>query len=235
MKKLLFSALLVLAAAFAARAQFTYGLQFGLYTDNVSTSNSVTSATESGRSAFNYTVKPMVGYYFLPGLVAGVKFAYTNCSSTEGDTFLSATSIKSTAMNLLMGNGLGGDYRSWKVSPYLRFRTFSLLQDKLGVWVELDGYYGIHIPRADGVLDRDAQKTIYGIEIHPLVSYDVTDRYMIYTSLDYPSFNWDVSVRRSANKDGSVDTKRTNTYLVQANPLVAAARAVINVGVMRKF
>ena len=58
---------------------------------------------------------------------------------------------------------------------------------------------------------------------------------MIYTSLDYPSFNWDASVRRSANKDGSVDTKRTNTYLVQANPLVAAARAVINVGVMRKF
>ena len=235
MKKLLLSALLIFAAVLSARAQFTYGISFGLYSNNASTTNSGTGTTETGGASFNYSLSPTLGYYFKPGVVAGLKFNYTNCSYTSGDGFFSAASVNSMLMNLLMGNGLESDYQSWKLSPYVRVRTFSLLDDRLGVWVEVDGYYGTHTPRTDGELNPDKAKTIFGVEIHPLVSFDVTDKYMLYTSLDYPSFSWDGSINRSAKKDGTVDAKRTNAFLFQAKPLIAAANAVLNVGIMRKF
>lgn len=233
MKKIAIS-LLLLLAALGARAQFTYGLQFGLYTDNATSTNSATGVAEKANSAFNYSIKPTLGYYFTPGFMAGIKLNYTNCSMSDGDYF-SFETINSYAMNLLMGNGVGGNYRSVKLTPYVRVRAVSFLDGKLGAWLEVGGYYGVNTPRVDGVLDKDNQKQVYGVEIHPLVSYNVTDRYMIYTSLDYPSVNWDASLKRDTKKDGSIDTKRANAFLFQANPLVAVARGFMNIGVMRVF
>ena len=233
MKKILITCLLLLAAV-GARAQFTYGLQFGLYTDNASSGNSATGVTEKGNAAFNYSIKPTLGYYFTPGFMAGIKLNYTNCSMTDGDYF-SFETISAYAMNLMMGNGLGGNYRSVKLTPYVRIRALTLLDGKLGAWLEVGGYYGVNTPRVDGVLDKDGQKKVYGVEIHPLVSYNVTNRYMLFTSLDYPSFNWDASLKHNTLKDGSVTTKQANAFMFQANPLVAVARAFLNIGIMRVF
>lgn len=221
--------------ALNAKAQFSFGMQFGFYIDNSSAISAQDGTSTKGGASFNYTIKPNIGYYFTPGLVAGLKFNYTNCKYESGDALVSAKTLNSYAMNLLMGNGLESNYQSWKLSPYIRYRAYSMFNDKLGLWVELDGYYGIHTPRINGALSKENSKTIFGAELHPLVSYDIMDRYMLYCSLDFLSFSWDASVKRKTKGDVQRDTERTNTFLFQANPLVALGRAFFNIGVMKKF
>ena len=234
MKKIIFTVLLALAAV-SAQAQFTIGTQFGIYYDN-GTANDISSGSSvRNGSAFNYSIKPTIGYYFTPGLVAGLKFNYTNCSYSEGESGFSNGNIKSYLINVLMGNGLERNYQSWKLSPYLRYRVFTVFQDKVGLWVELDGYYGIHTPRENGKLDKNNSKTIFGAELHPLISYDILDKYMIYTSLDILSLSWDASVDRSAINSSDSSSLRSNSFVFQCNPLVAVAHAFFNIGIMRKF
>ena len=142
-----------------------------------------------GASSFNVSIKPNVGYFFNPRLVAGLKLDFINCSLVDNDTgSMSLFDIDYYAINLLMGNGLSRDYMSFKVAPYVRYQVLSLFNDKVKIWAELNGYWGMKYPRdTDHKLDIASRSMIYGAELHPLVSYDLVNNYMIYTSLDFLS------------------------------------------------
>ena len=239
MKKLFLTIILAVFAAGAAHAQFFYGLQFGIYSDTSAAQlNEQGSELVPGGSSFNYTVKPSVGYYFSPRLAAGVKFAYTNCARNRAESGQMVSSINSIALNILLGNGLDTDYQSWKISPYVRYQLFSLLSDKLNIWAEIDGYYGSKTFRqADGTLNPKSRKSIHGVELHPLVSYDITPNFMVYTSLDILSFNWEGT---SQNKSvglfsDETQTVHENTFVLQSVPLMAVAKGILNIGIIRRF
>ena len=237
MKKLFLTLILSVLMAGAAHAQFYYGLQFGIYSDTSSMTDNASGAVTPGGSSFNYTIKPSIGYYFTPRLAAGLKFAYTNCAKNRSESGQLAGDINGMVMNLLMGNGLTSDYQSWSLSPYVRYKLLSIISDKLNIWAELDGYYGIRTPRdaTTGKLDEIKRKTIYGVELHPLVSYDIADNFMLYTSLDFLSFSWDGSANRRANYEDTVQTSKQNVFVFQANPLVAIAKSFLNIGLIRRF
>ena len=234
MKKLLLTLALALFAAGAANAQFFYGAQFGIYTDG---GTKITdSGIARGRAAFNISVKPSVGYYFTPKLVAGLKLNFTSCTFSDFDGSFSSSSINSFVLNLLMGNGVGGDYLSWNASPYVRYQVLALFKDKLKLWAELDGYVGMRYSRdEEHKIDPGTRSLTYGVELHPLVSYDITDRYMLITSLDLLSFSWNGTAKRYTPQSKEPYTQTTSQFLFQANPLVGIARAFVNIGLMRKF
>jgi hypothetical protein len=58
---------------------------------------------------------------------------------------------------------------------------------------------------------------------------------MLYTSLDFLSLSWDGTSKRYSPTNGEPYTQTTSQFLFQANPLVAVARAFLNIGVMKKF
>ncbi|MBR1509488.1 MAG: hypothetical protein IJ623_02405 [Bacteroidales bacterium] len=234
MKKLFLIISILALSAFSAKAQLFYGAQFGIYTDGAAKLFD-SGDKETGRAQFNISIKPSIGYYFTPKLAAGLKLNFTSCTFSEVDESFSASSINSTVLNVLMGNGFGGDYLAWNAAPYVRYQVFSLFNEKVKLWAELDGYFGMRFSRdAEHKVDPDTRSLTYGVELHPLVSYDIYDNYMLYTSLDFLSLSWDGSAKRETSVDGPY-TKTTSQFLFQANPLVAIARAFLNIGVMKKF
>ncbi len=236
MKKLFLIISIFALSAFAAKAQFFYGAQFGIYTDGGSKFFD-SGNVETGRAQFNISVKPSFGYYFTPKLAAGIKLNFTSCTFSEVESgSFSASSINSMVLNVLMGNGFGGDYLAWNAAPYVRYQVFSLFNDKLKLWAELDGYFGMRFDRDNNhKVNPDTRSLTYGVELHPLVSYDIYDNYMLYTSLDFLSLSWDGTSKRYSPTNGEPYTQTTSQFLFQANPLVAVARAFLNIGVMKKF
>lgn len=241
MKKLFFITVLALSATLSARAQFFWGFQFGLYTDGSTTSVSNSDATVKGGSSFNYSLKPSIGYYFTPKFVGGLKLIYTSNSFAENDSGTSATTLTNYAINLLMGNGLDKDCMSWKVAPYLRYNALSLFQEKLRLWVELTGFVGAKYPwdKVNKCYLREKSETIYGVSLHPLVSFDIADKWMLFTNLDILSIGWEGSTKKQQYTTSSgepyIKTTSTNTFLFQSNPTVALARIFTNIGVIKKF
>jgi len=234
MKKLFAIIAVTVLTATAAKAQFFFGTQFGVFTNGGSTVSA--ESTERSATSFNVSLKPSVGYYFTPKLVAGLKLNFTSCSFADNDTGSLPFNLESYAINILMGNGLESDYMSFKVSPYVRYHVLSMFNEKVKIWAELDGYLGMKYPRdAEHKIDASGRSMIYGVEFHPLVSYDIINNYMIYTSLNFASISWDGQAKKSTDFSGETSTRYTDRFLFQCNPLIAIANAFLNIGVMKKF
>lgn len=231
MKKILLTLCLALSLTSVAKAQFFYGIQFGFFTDWNNASSTSGKSTTVGASSFNYTLKPTVGYYFNDRLMAGVKFIYTSCSTSISDEKSVPVNLRWILRNVMMGNGLDSDYMSWKVRPYVRYNLVRLANDKLKLWVEFNGYFGGKIPRlADKKLDWNSRSLTYGVQLHPIISYDITKKFLVFTSLDILSIGYDGShYLEDATK------QRSGSFYCQLNPLNAIGEALLNIGIQRHF
>lgn len=231
MKRILLTLCLALSLTSVAKAQFFYGIQFGFFTDWGSETNTSSKTSTAGASQFNYTIKPTLGYYFNDRLMAGVKFIYTSCSTTKGESSMSVTDLRWILRNVMMGNGLDSDYMSWKVRPYMRYNVLRLAKDKLKLWVELNGYVGGKVPRLETrKLDWNSRSLIYGVQLHPVVTFDITDRFLVFTSLDILSVGFDGS-----RKLNDATKQYTGSFYCQLNPLNAIGEALLNIGIQRHF
>lgn len=231
MKKILLTLCMALSLATVAKAQFFYGIQFGFFTDWGNETNTSSKTSTTGTSSFNYTLKPTVGYYFNDRLMAGVKFVYTSCSTYKGESSFSPTDLRWILRNVMMGNGLDSDYMSWNVRPYMRYNVLRLAKDKLKLWVELNGYIGGKVPRLENrQLDWNSRSLTYGVQLHPVVSFDITDRFLVYTSLDILSIGYDGSRKLDA-----ATKQYTGSFYAQLNPLNAIGEALLNIGIQRHF
>ena len=229
MKKIILTLCLALSLATVARAQFFYGIQFGFFTDWGRESS--TGQSSGIASAFNYTLKPTIGYYFNDRLMGGIKFVYTSCSSSEAPDQSVPFNLRWIMRNVMMGNGLDTDYMSWRVRPYLRYNVLRMAEDRLKLWVELNGYFGGKVPRlGDRTLDWNARSLTYGVQLHPIISFDITDRFLIFTSLDILSIGYD-----GTHKLKDATQKSIGSFYCQLNPLNAIGEALLNIGIQRHF
>lgn len=242
MKKLFLVTVIALAAAFSANAQFFFGFQFGGYVDGANDYFPEIDYNLKGGTSFNVTIKPSVGYYFTPKLCAGVKLCYTDCSYNVNDTDVSITNIKYYLDNMLMGNGLKRNCMNWKVSPYVRYNVLSLGKEKkVKLWAELDGYAGQQMDRdpKTHALRTEETKTIYGIQLHPIISLDITRNRMLFTSLDILSFGWNGTSWKTQVKqtDGTYLTciESQNSAQFVLMPLYALNGLFVNIGMVKIF
>lgn len=240
MKRLLLIAFIALSASLSARAQFFWGLQFGFYLDGLKDTYS-TGETVQGGTSFNYMLKPKIGYYITPNLVAGLSVIYTSNSFAKNQSGEKATEMKNYLINILMGNGLDSNAMSWKVSPYIRYDIFNICKDKIKFWAELSGYVGTKYPwdtNQKRYLKEESQ-TIYGVAIHPQISFDIADKWMLFTNLDILSLGWEGATKYTqvVTETGQIITKKTTTgtILFQSRPTIAIARIFSNIGIIKKF
>ncbi|MCQ2183247.1 MAG: hypothetical protein MJY89_07610 [Bacteroidales bacterium] len=241
MKKLLLVTIIAISTAFSAKAQFFWGLQFGFYVDGLTDTYSGNGETVRGGSSFNYMLKPKIGYYITPKLVTGLSIIYTSNSFAENQSGEKATQIKNYFINLLMGNGLDANAMSWRVSPYIRYEFLEIAQGKVKFWAELSGYAGTKYPwdnKQRRYLKEESQ-SIYGVSLHPLISVDIADKWMLFTNLDILSIEWEgsTSYTQVYSNDSMVINKKTTsgTFLFQSRPTIALAHLFSNIGLIKKF
>lgn len=241
MKRLILLATILATFCLPAKAQFFWGLQFGFYMDGLSDKFSTSSQSIEGGTSFNYMLKPKIGYYISPRLVTGLSLIYTSNSFAENQSGRKDIDFKNYFINILMGNGLDANALSWKVSPYIRYDVFNLFKDKLKFWVELSGYAGAKYPwdAKNKYYLRDESQTIYGFTLHPLISFDIADQWMLFTNLDILSLSWDGATYKTqiTVEGGEVITTTTHAgaFLFQCRPTIAIARIFTNIGVIKKF
>ena len=232
MKKiLLISALAFLCVCAGAQEQISskmfWGLKGGVFYD--SGSNTSESGVSTDPSTFSFTLKPSIGWYLGQNWMVGVKGEFTDNKVKEGtsESLFSSTSIRSIVSNLTLGNGLGSNYISWKILPYARYRVCSILTDKLNVWAELEVYAGQKYSRlSDGSFD--SPNSIYGVALSPMISYNVTDKFMVCFTPDL--IRWD-----GARNNNSSGYKDTGSFSAQFNPLYQILSGVFNINIIKRF
>lgn len=230
----------ILAASFSAKAQFFWGIQFGCYIDG---NNTIFDTGENvrGGTSFNYSIKPSIGYYITPKFVIGTKLIYTSNESFANDTDDKVTNLDKMALNVLMGNGLESDAMSWKVMPYARYKVLSVINEKINIWAEFNAYFGGKYQRESEThkIIPESGKTTYGFAIHPLISFDLMNKWTLFTNLDFLSIGWDGSTLHGTVtlEDGTKvnGTLNEGSFVFQCNPVVAIARSFLNIGVIKKF
>jgi len=248
MKRLFLIAIIAVSAALPARAQFFWGLQFGFYFDGINDTIGNSNDTSGdgnqiikGGTSFNYMLQPKLGYYITPKLVTGLSLVFTSNSFAENESGKKATDIRNYIVNIFMGNGLDSNALSWKVSPYVRYDIFNICKDKLKFWVELSGYVGSQYPydSKNKYFLKEQAKTIYGVSLHPMISFDIANKWMLFTNLELLSFSWEGSTQyKQVTLEGGqtgIDKTTINTFLFQSRPTIAIARIFSNIGIIKKF
>lgn len=241
MKKIIVLVVLSLIAI-NANAQFFWGIQGGVYTDGATVSNP--QGTTKGATNFSYVLKPSIGYYFTPRFAMGVKFVWQDSRYMSGENYSNANFIRYVYENALMGAGINRNAASFKVMPYARYKITHVLTEKLNIWAELNAYYGFgksRDPQNGYKFEENKVKSTYGVGLHPMISYDLTDKFMVFTTLEVASLGWDGSTTRTAilgtNGDptGQYQYNREGAFYGLFNPINGIVRAFFNIGVCKRF
>jgi hypothetical protein len=113
----------------------------------------------------------------------------------------------------------------------MRYNALRLAKDKLKLWVELNGYVGGKVPRLENKkLDWNSRSLTYGVQLHPIISYDITDKFLVFTSLDILSIGYE-----GTRKLDDATKSTTGSFYCQLNPLNAIGEALLNIGIQRHF
>lgn len=257
MKKLLFIAVLLVAAAGSASAQelkleenagdrfaekfltqkgnswfakhFFIGAKFGIFND----------WAEAGNMNFSYVLRPTFGYYINDRWAVGLKLKFVDSrlkKSAEGGSSVSFfDNLNYSIATLLMGKGLANNYMSWQVNEFVRYRATKLFWDKLNLWIEFNAYQGMKWKRLDtGGLDGSSRQFIYGAALYPAITYNITNKWMLYTSFELLSFAYDGALKPQFTLEGT-DRANQGTFTFQANPLYAIAKGIVNISIVKSF
>ena len=233
MKKIIVIAITALlcmcAGAQQKNSSMFWGLKGGVFYD--SGKNVSDGSVSKDPSTISFTLKPSIGWYLGSDWMIGIKgeFADSKVKGESGGsvTEMSGTSLRSLISNLTLGNGFDSNYISWKVLPYARYRVLKLFNDKLNVWAELELYAGQKYARNDDG-GYAAPNTIYGVALSPMISYDITDKFMVCLTPDF--IRWDGT--RDADDAGY---SQTGSFSAQFNPLYQILSGLFNIGIIKRF
>ena len=213
---------------------FFWGLKGGVFLDkgNVVDENGTVSDTPT---TFSFTIKPSFGVYLSPRWVVGVKgeFSYNNNDMDSGfisnvTSGFSQVSFRNVLSNMILGNGLGNNYLSWKVLPYARYKVTSLFSDKINLWMELELYAGQKFSKDTENGGYGSPYTIFGGALSPMLSYDLNESLMLCFTPDF--IRWDGTF-----ESGSGMAANTGSFSAQLNPLYMILSGIINIGVIKRF
>lgn len=212
-----------------------WGINAGVFYDSGS------SVDNSGNIAitpasFSFTVKPRLGIYLSDRFIIGVmgEFAY-NGNEDHSGTFIGniasgfeQVSFRNVISNVVMGNGVGMNFLSWKVLPYARYKVTDIFSNRINLWVELELYAGQKYKMDSTTNKYGTPATIYGAALSPVISYDLSENMMLCFIPDF--IRWDGTKNLSGN-----DVERTGSFSAQLNPLYQVISGIIHVSLIKKF
>ncbi|MCQ2183838.1 MAG: hypothetical protein MJY62_00305 [Bacteroidales bacterium] len=173
-------------------------------------------------------VIPTIGYFFNDWCFAGMKATYTfsvaNSSTMLEDWLYGQFETVAKAKC---------DLHTFKATPYVRYRIASLFNYRLGLWIEAGAYVGFNIYQTGHGSDRQSfTELTYGVGLHPMLSYNITSRWYLFTSLDLISLNYDGYFF----KNPSTGNKEFyNNLDFNYNPVKALGRMVIGFGIIKRM
>jgi len=208
-----------------SNSHFYFGFHFAFYLTK--DQYAVSSDTkQSLGTKFSFAVRPHVGYVFSPRWNAGLKFVYADCQFSDS-TATNFSKILSTAFS---GYAYPFNYITWNVQPYVRFKVTKFIWNKVNLWAELSGYVGQMIPR-DGQtreLLTSQRSVVYGIALRPMLTLDLNKNLMIYSSMDFLSWNGAKSLSDEVSGFN-------NNISFQFIPIQTLLSGLFNIGLIRKF
>ncbi|GEM_PF-2070944 len=211
-------------------SQFYWSIQFGFMLQNTEylTKGAGEEEKEKLGKRFSYAIKPSIGYNFTDRITAGLKFVFADCNFSGME---STTSLQYMIANALIGGGVSlSDYITWRIQPYFRYRITHIIWDRLNLWGELELYIGQNIPRDTETrkLQYSETSTIYGALLRPMISVDINKNLMLFTSLDFISWN-------DSYLESEGEIYHNSSFNFQIIPIYNILSGLFNIGIQKKF
>lgn len=208
------------------KSHFYWSIRFGLFYTHNSYTNPGGSASNLG-SHFSYSIKPAIGYVFSPRLSAGCTFIFSDVNFAG----LDKNSFQYMIATAMMGGGMYvGDYLSWSISPYVRYKITKVIWDKLNLWGEFLAYGGQKFPRDEKTHELlPSQRSVeYGVKLRPMLTFDLNKNSMIFTSMEFLSWNGSCLV----SSDGKLYNNSVNFQVI---PIYSILSGLFSIGIIRRF
>ncbi len=124
-------------------------------------------------SSVSFGFYPEIGYYLTDRFDIGLDFGF-RVTGNKNHTY----DTKAT-------------YTTWRFAPYVRY---SLIQ--FGNF-ELIGKGAVSISGTD---DDGSKRTLFGINVSPIVGYNINDHFMLFTNLNFISFGFNSTFIKDGDK-----------------------------------
>ena len=221
-------------------AQFFSGASFDIRYHN-------DTGEKSDAEEWSFLINPNIGYHFNPRLEAGCRFGIS--FSNQIDNYENNNSwLFNSDLGIL--NGISQDdfqvddsegnleikhkKIGWNIAPFVRYRLLSFFDEKLCIWADAHVYYGMQYPRSSRLAGTNEKienpyryQANYGIQIMPMISYKVTDKYRINLHFGIASLAYAGSTKFYENTD---KTTSSNDVLLFSNKLTGLLKSQFTTG-----
>lgn len=139
-----------------------YGYNFDIYYHHDTRSN----RKENG---WSIALTPELGWKLTERIYLGMRFGGSYQNTTTNYSMAIMDTTYSTDLRIQQG--------SWEVAPYVRYRMKTLLDGKIGIWLEAHLYTGMEFPRvtAGNIKGTDYEglrhSITYGAQVSPVITY----------------------------------------------------------------
>lgn len=214
MKKLFLTVILTVATATFASSQLYIGGSLNLNTSGQN-SKDFDGTDAQGQKTFGFGIAPRIGYYLNDNFSFGVSIGiqYEKQTSVEPADWNSST--------------------NFNISPYARYAFFTYGKFK----VNLEGGLGLAFGsnnEKDQPSDEKFRNSNFNIFVVPVLTYDLTDRIALETSLNFCSLQFTSSTRTHKSGEKKA-TNTTNSFGIGANTADVFSLGDISVGFIYKF
>ena len=191
-------------------AQYFVGGNFGLNLSNDKSDNGVTT---SKSTYYNFYLSPSAGKFLSEKVAIGLALNISFTGSTTSPD--PETKTQSTSLG---------------VSPFLRY--YAIKWNKFSVFGQGNiGYsFSNSSETSDGTKSDGPKTSRYFFSIYPGLSYDVSDKLQLQTSINILSFGYNYTV----TKDGSIED-RSSGFNMGAGLTNIVSVSTITVGAIYKF
>ena len=170
-----------------------YGYTFDIYFHH-------DSKADKKENGWSIAVEPEIGWKLKERIYLGLRLggsfqdSYTTYSymGDEGEKY-------SESMRVMRG--------TWQVTPYMRYRLKTIINDKVGIWLEAHVCTGMDFPRVvDGKVngtDYDGLKysVTYGAQVSPVITYQFSKKRTFQMFFSIMSFGYSGTTRFYKDKD----------------------------------
>ena len=216
MKKFFITAAVVVASVCTVNAQYFVGGSFNI--DGKYGKEKKGATSTDNPASFGFKLSPKFGYYLSDKFAIGGKalfgFQAKNNKAAPNETITTTL--------------------SWEISPFARYSVVEI--GKFAVVLEGALNFGGSLPkRKYDSKTTDLPSTFsYGIDITPLLTYNLSNKFTLELALDLLSYNID----RTIKKDKVNDTKEYSTsfeFGVDSDNVFSGNLGAITIGFIYKF
>ena len=221
MKKVFIVCIALFTAVVAGHAQF-------FIEGNVGVSSSedkitVGKITHNRSSDLFFSVSPKAGYWLNERIAVGIGLSYIG--QAADNQIISQN-------NPEQETGVKGTHSLFGFSVFGRYQLYRMQKFSVLVECAVDMSGGGNKNTSESVTKKTQSETLFGINVFPLLSYDLTDRFSLITTCDFLSLGFNSHTVKSEESDLKMTA---NNWGLNAQSSVFDNLSDISIGFIYKF